>query len=149
MSLDTYVTLQEAVQQYGLDAELVTRFVNDGRVRGGKLDGTLVLLEKDAGQMAQWIQGARSTRKALRAKVAHLENHPISMGAAARKYDLTQPSISRWAKAGYIRFLHRGGHGKPTLIDESDVAYAKELVKLHQAGQGKQGFTPEYLPNWF
>jgi hypothetical protein len=149
VSLETYVTLQEAVQRCGLDAALLTHALNKGRIRGGKLNGTVVLLEKDAERMAQQAEREHSIRHKLRAKVAHLEGNPISMGAAARKYGLTQPSISRWTQAGYIRILHRGRQGKATMVDESDVAYAKEVAQFRQAGQGKEVFATAYRPDWF
>src|SRR5690606_5102000 len=110
-----------------------TTWINRGRIRGGKLNGTLALIEEDARRVAELVTDAQSTRQQLRAEVAHLEGQPITVGMAARKYGLTTPSISRWAKAGYIRVIHRSGHGRPTLIDESDVAYAQKLMKLHQA----------------
>jgi predicted site-specific integrase-resolvase len=146
MSLERYITLQEATQRYKLGTQLLTRFVTDGRIRGGRLNGTFVLSEKDTQQVAE----QQATREELRKKVAHLEGKRIGINEAADKYELNNASISNWARAGYIRVLSRGqGRGYKTLVDESDVAYAKEIWKLRQAGQGKKVFTREYIPNWF
>jgi predicted site-specific integrase-resolvase len=146
MPLETYITLQEATQKYNLHAQLLTRFIADGKIRGGKLNGTFVLSEKDARQVAK----QQATREELRSKVAHLERKPIGVNEAAQKYSLSQPNISTWIKAGYIRVLSPAqGRGYKKLIDESDVAYAKELSKLRPISQGKRVFTPEFVPDWF
>ncbi|MGD2207576.1 MAG: hypothetical protein PVH17_12450 [Anaerolineae bacterium] len=146
MSLDTYITVQEASQHYDLDPQLLTRSVNDGTIRGGRFNGTFVLLERDARRMAK----QQTTREELRAKVAHLEGKTIGVNEAARKYDLSQPNISTWIKAGYIRVLvPPQGRGYKKLIDESDVAYAKELSRLRPISQGKRLFTSEFAPDWF
>ena len=147
MSLETYVTLQEASQRYNLDARLLTRSVKDGKIRGGKLDGTFVLLERDIRRMAE----QQATREQLRAKVAHLEGQPIGINEAARKYGFDSKTISNWAKAGHIRVLSPPvqGRGHKKLVDESDVAYASEVAKIRRIRQGKKVFTQEFVPNWF
>jgi len=145
MTVETYITLQEATQKYNLHAQLLTRFIADGKIRGGKLNGTFVLSEKDARQVAK----QQATKEDLRSKVVHLEGRPIGVREASRKYSLNSGTISRWAKLGYIRVLSSGTRGQKTLVDESDVAYAKELTKVQQTGQGKDVFTPEFAPDWF
>jgi len=146
MTLETYITLQEATQKYNLRTRLLTQLVTDGKIRGGKLDGTFVLSEKDTKRVAK----QQATREKLRGKVAHLEGRPIGVNEAAQKYDLSQPNISTWIKAGYIRvLLPAQGRGYKKLIDESDVAYAKELTKIRPVSQGKRVFTSEFVPDWF
>jgi predicted site-specific integrase-resolvase len=146
MTQDTYITLQEAAQIYNLDTQLLTRSVNDGRIRGGRFNGTFVLLERDARRMAK----QQATKEELRAKVAHLEGRAIGINEAAKKYGLSHPNISTWTKAGYIRVLVPApGRGHKKLVDESDVAYAKELTKIRPVSQGKRVFTPEFVPDWF
>jgi predicted site-specific integrase-resolvase len=146
VSLDTYVTLQEATQRYKLDAQLLTRLVTDGKIRGGKLNGTFVLSEKDTRRVAN----QQVSKEELRARVSHLEGRPIGVNEAARKYDLSAPNISTWIKAGYIRVLSSGhGRGFRKSVDESDVAYAKELTRMNPISQGKRVFTPEFIPDWF
>ncbi len=146
MALETYITLQEATQRYNLGAKLLTRFVTDGRIRGGRLNGTFVLSEQDTREVAE----QQATKGDLRKKVAQLEGKPIGVNEAAQKYDLSQPNISTWIRAGYIRVLSPArGRGYKMLTDESDVAYAKELSKLHPISQGKRVFTPKFVPEWF
>lgn len=146
MSVETYISLQEASQLYNLDPQLLTRFVNDGRIRGGRFNGMFVLSEKDTQQVAKH----QATKEQLRAKVIHLEGRPIGIREAAKKYDINHRGISRWAKQGYIRILSSGqGRGHKTMVDESDVAYAKEVARVRQARQGRQVFAPEYVPDWF
>lgn len=144
--LETYITLQEATQRYNLGTQLLTRFVTDGKIRGGKLNGTFVLSEKDTREVAEH----QATKEELRSKVAHLEGRPIGIRQAARKYALDATSISNWVRAGYIRTLSTSeGRGHRKLVDESDVAYAKELLLVRQTVKGQRVFTPEYLPDWF
>lgn len=146
MGLETYITLQEAEQRFSLDATLLTSMIDRGRIRGGKLNGTFVLLEDDARQMAE----QKATKEQMRKKVAHLEGRPIGMREAARKYSLNNASISNWVRAGYIRVISQGaGRGHKSLVDESDVAYAKELVLSQNAGQGSRVFTSDFSPDWF
>jgi len=145
MTVETYITLQEATQKYKLHAQLLTRFIADGKIRGGRLNGTFVLSEKDTCQVAE----QQATREELRKKVAHLEGKPISVNEAAQKYDINRASVSRWAKAGYIRVISsREKRGQKTLGDESDVAYAREVMKVLRSGQGKRVFTAEFIPDW-
>jgi hypothetical protein len=146
MSLEAYITLQEAVRRYKLDPELLTRYINNGKIQGGRFNGTFVLSAKDVRRVAK----QQATKEHMRSKVAHLEGHAIGINEASQKYDLNSASISNWAKAGYIRILAGGrGRGYRTLVDESDVAYAREVWNLRQAGQGKKVFTAEFIPDWF
>ena len=95
MSLETYITLQEASQQYNLDLQQLTHAVNDGRIRGGRFNGTFVLLERDAKRMAK----QQATREELRAKVAHLEGKSIGVREAARKYNRRRAAATQGESA--------------------------------------------------
>ncbi|MGD8792454.1 MAG: hypothetical protein PVF47_07870, partial [Anaerolineae bacterium] len=75
MSSETYITLQEAAQRYKLEPELLTRYLSDGRIQGGRFNGTFVLSAKDARRLAK----QQATKQKLRKKVAHLEGRPIGV----------------------------------------------------------------------
>jgi len=66
----------------------------------------------------------------------------IGMNEASRKYDVPQPTISRWAKAGWIRVMGKDPgyvQNRRLWIDEGEVAYCAEVYHLKQAGGRKQG----------
>jgi len=64
-----------------------------------------------------------------RSQFNHLEGVGIHVAAAARKYNLPQPTISRWAKNGYIRIL--GTEKNRLILNEKDVAFLIALYKLN------------------
>lgn len=77
-------------------------------------------------------------------KTAHLAGKPIHISEAARKYKIPHPTISRYVTKGIIRTL--GKDGNKVLLDESFVAYVKEVIKRKKAGQGKSFFNKDGTP---
>lgn len=118
MSLDTYLTLQEATQRYKLDPQLLTRYINDGRIRGGKLNGTLVLSERDTQQVAE--------QQVEKKRFKHLDGREIHLSEASRKYNIPMSSLSRWADQGKIAVM--GTNKNRRLLNEADVAYIRALI---------------------
>ncbi len=62
----------------------------------------------------------------------------ISLSEAARRYDIPQPTINRWALKKYITTIEEPkGPGSPRIVDEYDVA---EIVAKYRMapGQGKR-----------
>lgn len=77
-------------------------------------------------------------------KNAHLAGTQIHISEAARKYDIPQQTISRYVTKGIIKSIGRDGN--KIMLDESYVAYAKEVIKRKKAGQGKWIFDKDGLP---
>lgn len=77
-------------------------------------------------------------------KFKRLKGKPIHVAAAARKYDVPQPTISRWVKKGFIPVIGKDGPQK-LLLDESYVAYCAHVYCL-APGSGKWAFTKNGLP---
>ena len=77
---------------------------------------------------------------------AALAGQPIHVSAAARRYDIPQPTISRWVKLNYIKVL--GMQGNKKMLDWADVAYCAAVYKKRQAdgAQGKWLFDENGLP---
>lgn len=141
--LETYLTLQEATERYKISAEVLTQLVESGKIKGVRLDGTIAVAEGDVREATKH----QSQRESIRASVAHLDGQPIGIGEAARKYELTAQSVSRWARAGYIRIL--GREGQKVLLNEADVAYAKAItMRTGGVRQGKAVFTTDFVPDY-
>ena len=73
----------------------------------------------------------------------HLIGQAIHMGDASRKYGIPHPTLSRWAKKGFIPVL--GKDGQKTLLDEGYVAYCATVYK-NNPGQGKRIFDKDGFP---
>jgi hypothetical protein len=83
---------------------------------------------------------AMDTKKEIPQEFAVLLGHPISIGAAARKYNLNGPTISRWVKKGDIPII--GKAGQKVMIDEGYIAN-RSFVYHQDPGQGKRHFERE------
>jgi predicted site-specific integrase-resolvase len=76
-------------------------------------------------------------------KFKHLKGVEIHVAEAARKYNVHQPSITRWKQKGFIKVLRQ--EGQKIYLDESYVAYC--VYVFHQAGgQGGWAFNPNGTP---
>jgi len=82
-------------------------------------------------------------KEEIEQKYAHLRGTPISISAAARKYNLQHPTISRWVKRGYIQRI--GMDKNRVLIDEAQIAYCAEVYHS-RPGQGHWLFDNEGAP---
>lgn len=77
-------------------------------------------------------------------KASHLAGIKIHISEAARKYKIPHQTISRYVTKGIIKTL--GKDGNKVLLDESYVAYVKEVITHKKAGQGKWMFDKDGLP---
>lgn len=141
MDLDDFITLEQAAEKYEIERKLLTKLVQDGKIKAGRLDSRIILQEDE-------VKRASMTKEKIWARVAHLDGQGIGMAEAARKYNMHHRTVSRWAQAGYIRVLKRDGPGKKVLVNEADVAYAKHVFEIRDAGRGRKTFTNEYIPGF-
>lgn len=66
----------------------------------------------------------------------------IGINEASRKYDIPQPTISRWVKRGWIDLLGKDvtyPQNRRLLIDECQMAYCAEVYHIKQAEERSQG----------
>jgi predicted site-specific integrase-resolvase len=147
--LRTYIPLSEAIRRYDLDSDFLTGLIEAGRVDAVRTNGDIAVSEEDVRKTHR----TTAKRDELWRRVEHLDGRKIGVNEAARRYDLSTGSLTRWTQAGYIRILHRGnpkgGRGNKTLLNEADVAYAKLAAKERQAGPGRKVFIREFLPPFF
>ncbi|MBC8447076.1 MAG: hypothetical protein H8D78_04935 [Chloroflexi bacterium] len=103
MSLDRFITLEEAASAYNLDVMQLTGWANDGTITAGRLDGKLLLKEADVRQMAQ---GDTSLPRL------------ITPAEAARRYNIPEGVLGRFVEEGRVR---RGASDGFPLVVEQDV----------------------------
>jgi len=141
MSLPRLLPLSKAAQALGIPEEDLRTQIEAGKILAGVLpDGEIVV---------SMSNGSNSTRHIPKEELpaykkhAHLQEVEIGIGEAAREYNLNQPTISKWVKAGYIRVI--GHEGQKVLIDKADVAYCAEIYH-GRGGRGKWLFNTDGTP---
>ncbi len=118
------VTLDDAAQRTGSIADKLKRLIDRGIIQGFQSPNGRVMLSEGELDKVISIENFK-----------HLDGNPISISEAARRYDLHDRTIGRWAKAGHIRIM---GHEKnKVLINEADIAYIKAVINLHGLKPGQ------------
>jgi len=143
IALPTFLPLSEAARKYGLDEAHLRQLIERGKIRAGVVAGEMVVSEDEVRGEAIAQKGLRKEDLPEYQKHAHLKGRPIWITKAARDYQIPHPTISRWAKAGYIKQL--GVNGNKVLLDEADVAYCSEIYKS-RGRQGRILFNPDGTP---
>lgn len=136
--MDTYLKISEATKRYKITENLLNNLIGRGRIRAANMSGSVIVNAADVENSIPKDQ--RPEYK----KFAHLAGCPIGVREASRKYNIPDPSISRWAKAGLIRRL--GQAGRKVHLDEQDVAYCAEIYHQNKGGQGKWLFRDDGTP---
>ena len=114
VKLPTYIPLDEAARRYRIDKQVLTHFVESGRIRAVEINGRAAVAEEDVRLI--------STRTDER-----LRGQGIRLMDASRKYGVSDVNLVRWANAGYIRVLERGP--KLLVLDEADVKLVTDVFK--------------------
>ena len=137
--LPRYILLEDAVERYNLDANRLTRAIDEGTIVAiSNPNGDILVDEAQVEALALGKEHLPEYKKH-----AHLKGQPTWIGKASREYKVSPQTISNWVKKGYIRIL--GRDGQKVLIDSADVAYCAEIY--HQrGGQGKWLFNPDGTP---
>ena len=124
-----YLSLQEAARRYRVSPEKLAALVEKGK--GRRIQDTILVPEEDAKRLAETQARREAVIRLVKAGYRHLENRPIRLSRAARKYDIPHTTLSLWAKQGHIRVLERGPNC--VILDEADVIRAwllKEVGRL-------------------
>ncbi len=142
-----YITISEAAQRIGTTKAKLNKWLSDDankyQVDAVQLsDGKIVVAESVISKLRPLL--GKKENLALYQSFDHFEDNPISMSAAARKYSISQPTISRWTKRGYIKRLNKTG--REVLINEQDVAYCVAVYEEQNGGRGRQVFTANGIP---
>jgi hypothetical protein len=134
-----WISLQEVTRRYSLSEPLLKRLIKDGLVRSSTLSTETLVAVEDAEPIA---------RRLNRANFQSLEGRPIELTEASQRYHLPFRSLLNWARRGHIRVLGPGR--RPTLLDEADVAYTKELAEIRGITKRRALFptSRQYCPPW-
>jgi len=148
--IEQYIPLPAAIKKYHVTKKLLTDLVNNGRIKAVKSGATLLLEERKVKMFSKRSDGIVATADhpklaALRKKYAHLRGNSIPLLEAARKYDVSDSILYRWAERGFITVINRGSFG--LLLDESDVAVFCELRTLGaiRSGPGSMKSLQQWL----
>jgi hypothetical protein len=127
----TQQPFDQVAQATGLASELLRKLVRDGVLSGvapvRQMAGTCDF--EQAQQIAERLDVARR----------RVEGKGILVADAAEKYGFSRDTIYTWLKAEWVRQEGTTASGK-TLVNESDVAFARALADLIGHRQGKPIF---------
>jgi hypothetical protein len=144
MTIDRFITIHDAAARLRLPEVMLRALIEKGRIRAAILpDGAIGVSERVVIRMAPPQNPIPKEELPEYQKHAHLKGQAIWQSEAARKYNISSKTISRWVSAGIIKSL--GMDGNKMLIDEADMAYCAEIY--HQrSGQGKWLFNKDGTP---
>ncbi|MCW4004957.1 MAG: helix-turn-helix domain-containing protein [Candidatus Bathyarchaeota archaeon] len=74
---------------------------------------------------------------------SNVRGKSISIREASRKYNVPNPTISRWVRRGLIKIIARINN--KIMIDEADVAYCAD-IRSQNPGAGRWLFNPDGTP---
>jgi len=128
-ALPTYIPVDDAAQRLGISPSDLHQLIEAGTIRAAEINGVIAVSEESV--------NAHTPKEELEEykQFKHLAGVEIGIGEAARKYQVPQPTISRWVKRGFITKL--GKKGQKILLNEQDVAYCARIY--HDRGGGIQG----------
>lgn len=139
MTLPTYIPVAEAAEKYDYDLDELKKMARSGKINAAVLpDGDMVV--SDASIKAKTLKKEDLPEYK---KFADLADEVTWGSKAAREYNITQQTVSRWVKSGYIKKM--GVQGRKVLLSAQDVAYCAEIYKT-RGGQGKRIFAKNGTP---
>jgi len=141
MNLPTFIPLEEAARRYGLSREVLTRLIEDGKIKAARVNGGITVAENDIREVKK--------RDRLWKQVEALDGCPIGVKDARLKYSFGAATLKQWIEDGIVRVLSHPdgyGRGKKKLLNEADVAYANLVAKARGRRRGRRIFTSDYLP---
>jgi hypothetical protein len=132
-SASYFISTSEAAHQLEVSEARLRHMIKAGTIKAASISGETVVSEASIRELTPREQLPEYK------KYARLQNVPIWISEAARKYQITLSALQRWVVRGYITRL--GQDKNKTLLNEQDVAYCAEIYHQH-GGQGKWLFNP-------
>ena len=126
--LETFIPLEDAAKKYDLHIHLLTDLVERGKIKAVRINRRIAVAEEEVFNLVKEMTGDGR-------KYAALEGKPIRVTKAARKYQMSHATLSKWAKRGYIRVIEQGP--KLLLLNEADVARARDLAERLEMKGGR------------
>ncbi len=137
MALQRYLTLNQATNILNTSLSNLYRLIQSGTIRAIEIAGETFVSETSL------LSSRKKEDLPEYQKFSHLAGQEIWPREAARKYNVSQKTISRWFEKGFIISL--GTDKNRVLLDEQDVAYCVEIYRT-RSGQGKWIFNPDGTP---
>jgi len=121
----SYLTLSEAAQKYGVSSDALTRLARDGIIRAiHNEEGTAVIT-------VQTVDNATAVKIILDEirpeRYEHLRGKQIRLMEAARTYQIGEQNLFNWSKQKYIRVLNQGVQRLE--LDAADAKYVTDVFK--------------------
>ena len=138
--LPQYIPLAEALRRFRISEEALKEAISSGRIRTATIGEEVAVAEQDVRELAK----GQEVVVVRREDFEHLRGNRLGIAEAARKYGMSQPTLSRWVRKGYIKKI--GQEGQKILVDEADVAYAVTIYRLKGGRQGMRIFDERGRP---
>ncbi|MBT3322860.1 MAG: hypothetical protein HN392_11315 [Anaerolineae bacterium] len=139
-SLPSYISLNEAGKRLDLNDERLQDLIRAGTLKAIRMKGETIVDEEKVEEIA--IQPKKEELEEYK-QFSHLAGEKIWATEAARKYQISRSTISRWARLDYIARLDSDGYR--VYLDEQDVAYCVSVYE-ERKGQGKRVFNKDGTP---
>ena len=137
-ALPQMISLKDAVKKVrGATIDDLRPLVEKGKIKGATINGEIYVNALTL--PAEIVKKETADEYENFSKLAGVG---ISISAAARKYNIPQPNISKWKKRGLI--LEIGKDKNKILVNEQDVAYCVSIYRKHSKNNrsNKQGKIP-------
>ena len=141
-TIPTYIPVADAAKKYGYDLDELKRLAQSGKINAVRLpDGGMVVSENE---LEFPVINTKEELEVYKSKkYPQLAGKSTWISKAAREYNVSQQSIGRWVRAGYIRKM--GQDMNRILISEQDVAFYADMH--NQFGKrGRRLFNDNGLP---
>jgi hypothetical protein len=130
-NLEKLIPLPEAARRLGLTAEALTQLVESGIIKANIHKGVVLIPESEIKQTI------------TREQFEKLRGQPITVAQAVEKYGISDVTISKWARLGYIEII-QPGYGMT--IDAADMAYCAAVYKAKGGQRGARIFDESGNP---
>ena len=138
----TYIPIKDAAAKYGYALAELKRLAQSGKIKAVQLPGGDMVVSEN--ELEFPVIKNQDELKAYKDKhYAELAGEATWISEAARKYDVPNPSVTRWVQAGFIKKM--GVDKNRLLISEQDVAFYADVHKKF-GGQGRRLFDENGLP---
>lgn len=132
----TYISLDRAIEKHHISRDRLEQAIENDEIETARLaddDSTLLVTES----LRAWL----ADRRVDRDQFAHLEDQPISIHEARKKYGFSWTTINRWIEAGHVKLIGLApGYKRRRLINEADIAYARALADAKKPLHGQSIF---------
>lgn len=137
-SSETYISIRDITRALGLPSSVLKKKVKSGSIKAVMLD------RKNRPHPANKTEPTLDEREVyINANFPELKGKEIWIAEAARKYEVAQPNLSRWADRGFIKKL--GKFKNRILLDEADIAYCV-AVSRDRSGTRRWLFNDDGTP---